>query len=239
MTLLSLQGVTRTYRRGERQLRVLDDVSLRVHAGEFVAVYGQRSSGKTTLLRVAAGLEPLDAGTVLFDGRDLGRLSGREIALLHRQSIGWVERSGPQSDELTVLDYVALPRLSCQRRASAKSAAMGVLEQLGVEACAYERWSALSDAERSLAALGHALVRAPRLLVLDDPTGGLDLTDREHILDLVRCLAHEQEVGVLMAAPELPATLRAHRVLSLSGGHLLGPTDPTGTVVDFPGERRA
>ncbi|NOS31027.1 ABC transporter ATP-binding protein, partial [Staphylococcus aureus] len=92
----------------------------------------------------------------------------------------------------------------------------------------------LSDAERSLVALAHALVRAPQLLVLDDPTGGLDLTDREHILGLIRHLAHEQHVGILMAAPELPAALRAHRVLSLSGGRLLGSSDPTGTVVRFP-----
>jgi ABC-type lipoprotein export system ATPase subunit len=238
MTLLSLEGVAKTHWRGERELRVLDDVSLHVHPGEFVAIYGQRSAGKTTLLRVAVGFEPPDRGRVRVDGRDLATCSGRDLGLLHRRVIGWVERSGPRSDELTALDYVALPRLGGERRGRARAAAIATLERLGVEACAYDRWSALSDAERGLVALAHALVREPRILVLDDPTGGLDVADREHILELLRRLAHDHGVAILMAAPELPAALRAHRVLSLSGGRLLGPSDPTGAVVDFPTRRR-
>lgn len=238
MALLSLDGVAKTYWRGERRVDVLGGVSLDVHEGEFVAIYGLRSSGKTTLLRIAAGLDRPDAGTVSFAGLQLASLSARALARLHREAIGWVERGGPRSDELTVADYVALPLLGRKRRAAARQAALTTLEQVGVAGCADERWSGLSDAERSLAALAHAVVRSPRMLVLDDPTGGLDVTDRERILDLIRRLAHEEQVGVLMAVPEIPAVLRAHRVLSLSGGQLLGPTEPSGTVVDFPTTQR-
>jgi ABC-type lipoprotein export system ATPase subunit len=240
VVLLSLDRVAKAHWRGDRRLSVLDGVSLDVHEGEFVAVFGQRSSGKTTLLRIAAGLEKPNAGTVAFAGRQLASLSTRKLAELHRASIGWVERSGPKSDELDMADYVALPLLGRQRRTAARRVALEALERVGVEGCAYERWAGLSDAERSLAAIAHAIVRAPRLLVLDDPVGGLDVVDREHVLGLLRTLAQEERLGVLMAVPELPATLRAHRVLSLSGGELLGPSEPTGTVVDFPTrERRA
>lgn len=238
MALLSLDAVVKAHWRGERRLPVLDGVSLEAHDGEFIAIYGARSSGKTTLLRIAAGLDRPDAGTVSFRGVDLAACSARELARLHREEIGWVERRGPLSDELTAADYVALPMLGKLRHRAARRAAVAALERLGVESCADERWSGLSDAERSLVGIAHALVRSPRLIVVDDPTSGLDMADREHILDLLRELAARESVGVLMAVPEMPSTLRAHRVLSLSGGRLLGPEGPAGRVVELPVARR-
>jgi putative ABC transport system ATP-binding protein len=236
--LLAIDAVAKAHWRGDRQLRVLGGVSLELDAGEFVAVYGPRSSGKTTLLRLAAGLDRPDAGRVAFAGRDVAELTGRELARLLREEIGWVERSGPRGDALPVADYVALPLLGRERRTGARRAAMAALERLGVGGCADERWAGLSDAERTLVALAHALVRRPRLLVVDDPTGGLDVADREHILGLLRELAADEGAGVLMAVPEIPSTLRAHRVLSLSGGRLIGPPAPSATVVDFARAQR-
>lgn len=238
MTLLALESVSKRYVRGLHEITVLRDASLTVNAGDFVAVYGTRSGGKTTLMKVAAGLEAPDAGTVAFEGRDLARLSTSQLAELHRRRIGWVSRSGPVSDELTMVDYVGLPLLGLHGHRTVKRLASAAMARIGVEACAPARWNDLADAERMQVALAHGLVREPSLLVLDDPTAGLDLIDRERVVALLRSLADDDRIGVLMAVPDMPAMLHAHEVFTLSRGLLLGAPEPPperGRVIDFPG----
>lgn len=237
--LLSIERVSKTYWRGPHELKVLRDVSLDVHPGDFVAVYGQRGAGKTTLLKVAAGFEPPDTGRVSFAGRDLAALGRRGLARLHRKQIGWVRRAGPQSPDLRMLDYVALPLLAepeAQRRAKL------ALAHVGVEECAFETWANLSDAERMSVVIAQGLAREPRLLLVDDPTAGLDVIERERIVALLRETADERRLSVLMVVPDMPSMLRAHDVRSLSAGRLLAPDPPPdgrGTVIDFPGNERS
>jgi putative ABC transport system ATP-binding protein len=240
--VLSLTNVSKTYRRGPHELQVLCDVSLDVHAGEFIAVYGERSSGKTTLLRVAAGVEPPDSGTVRFAGRDLAELPRRQFSQLHREEIAWVRRAAPQSPGLRMIDHVALPLLGSLGQQAAQQKAKAALAKVGVGECAFEQWANLSDAERMAVLLAQGLVRAPRLLLVDDPTAGLGVLERERIVALLRAVADEERLAVVMAAPEMPAMLRAHDVRSLSGGLLLAPDPPPdghGVVVDFPGSERS
>jgi ABC-type lipoprotein export system ATPase subunit len=242
--LLRLDSVSTSYWRGSRELRVLKDVSLDVHAGELVGVYGQRGAGKTTLLRLAAGFEPPAAGRVAFDGVDLASLSRNELARVHRDEIGWVERAGPESRELPMRVYVALPLYRTVGPIVAQRRAVAALAKVGAEDAADARWSSLSDTARTLVAIAQALVRAPRLLLVDDPTAGLSIIDRERVVGLLRAAAEEGGLGVLMAVPDMPAMLHAHEVRSLSRGRLLAPADPSpdghGRVVEFPsGERSA
>jgi putative ABC transport system ATP-binding protein len=240
--LLSLENVSKAYTRGPHELQVLCDVSLDVYAGDFVAVYGQRSAGKTTLLKVAAGVEPPDSGTVSFAGQDLATLSRRRLAGLHREEIGWVRRAGPQSQDLRMIDHVALPLLSSVGQQQAQQKAKAALATVGVGGCGFEHWGSLSDAERMSVSLAQGLVREPRLLLVDDPTAGLDVLERERIVALIRSVADEGRLGVVMVVPELPAMLRARDVRSLSAGRLLAPDPPPGrqgVVVDFPGGERS
>jgi ABC-type lipoprotein export system ATPase subunit len=225
--LLRLETISKSYRRGPSETVVLKDVSLDVRAGDMVAVYGQRSAGKTTLLRLAAGFESPDGGRVSFDGRDLAHLSRRQLAHLHRERIGWVERGGPHSRDLPVRVYVALSLYRTLRPLEAQRRATVALARVGVGDCADERWDDLSDTARTLVAIAQALVREPRLLVVDDPTAGLGIVDRERVLGLLRAAAEDGGLGVLMAAPDMPAMLQAHAVRSLSRGRLLAPPDPS------------
>lgn len=240
--LLALDSVSKSHWRGPTEVPVLRDVSLEVAPGEFVAVYGKRAAGKTTLLKVASGLESIDRGTVSIAGRDLSKLSRRELAQLHRERVGWVSRSGPQSKDLPVDVHVSLPlygRLgprAAARRGAAALALVGADDYVG------ELWDDLPDTARTLVAIAQAFVREPELVVVDDPFAGLGIVDREHVLARLRAAADENGVGILMAVPELPAMLRADQVRALIRGRIVAPTrrpkDGLGAaVIDFPGGR--
>jgi ABC-type lipoprotein export system ATPase subunit len=242
--LLRLDSVRRSYWRGPHEDRVLRGVSLELHAGELVGIYGPRGSGKTTLLRIAAGFEAPDEGTVTFEGRDLAQLSRRERSHLLGEDVGWVERDGPQARELPMRVYAGLPVYRRRGPAEAQRRAAAALGKVGVDDVLDSRWAMLSNTERILVAIAHAIVREPKVLIIDDPTAGLDLIDRERVVGLLRAAAEEDGLGVLMAVPDMPAMLQAHHVRSLSRGKLLQPTDPPpdnhGKVIEFPsGERSA
>jgi putative ABC transport system ATP-binding protein len=238
--LLRLESVAKTYTRGPRDLRVLQDITLAVEPGEFVGVYGARGTGKTTLLRIAAGFAAPDAGRVSFAGEDLAHVSRRRRAQLHHGEIGWVERAGPRSSELTIDVYVALPLYRRLGPVAARGKALRALARVGAEDAADACWENLSDATRTLVAFAHGLVREPRLLIVDDPTSGLDVIDRERVTGLLRAAAEEGGIAILMAAPELAAVQHADRALLLSRGRLLAPAErrPGATVVEFPSDKR-
>lgn len=240
--LLSIENVSKTYWRGPHELRVLREVSLDVFPGDFMAIYGQRSAGKTTLLKLAAGYESPDEGTVRFDGQDLNELPRKRLAELHLHEIGWVHRAGPQTQDLRVIEHVALALMSDRGHHEAHKQAKTALARVGVEECAYQTWTDLSDAERMSVSIAQAIVRGPRLLLVDDPTAGLDVLERERLVALLRETADDAKLGVLMAVPDLPAMLRAHDVRSLSDGQLLAPDPPPGgrgKLIDFPGGERS
>lgn len=245
--LLRFEAVSKSYERGVRTLRVLRSVSFEVNEGELFGIYGQRGAGKSTLLRLAAGFEQPDEGSVIFAGTDLSTLSRGKRAKIHRASIAWVDRDGPQARDLPILDHVALPLYGRCRPAQARRRALVVLERVGASDAAEETWDRLSDTSRTLVATAHALVREPRLLLVDDPTGGLNVVDRERIVGLLRAAAEEHGCGVLMVVPDFPSMHHSHEIRALSRGRLVVPAarprhddGPGGTVVEFPrGERSA
>lgn len=243
MTLLELDRVSVSYWRGSTEVKALSDVSLAVEPGELVAVYGKAASGKTTLLKVAAGLLAPDRGNVLIDGKDLAQRSRGEIARLHRGPIGWAERAGPSSSELPVVVYVSLPLYRRHGMRDAQRRAVAALEKVGAGGSAQQSWNDLPDTDRVLVAIAQAYVHEPRLLVVDDPTYGFAMADRERIVGLLRSMAEQEGIAVLMAVPDMPALLPAHRLRMLQRGRLLGPTAPVAggasNVVQFPRDERA
>ncbi len=136
--------------------------------------------------------------------------------------------------------YVALPLYRELGPVAARRRAVATLARVGADDAVDARWSDLSDAARRLVALAHALVREPRLLLVDDPVGGLDVIDRERVTGILRAAADDDGCAILMAVPELGAVRHADRALLLSRGRLLTPAsrDVEATVAQFPGEGR-
>jgi ABC-type lipoprotein export system ATPase subunit len=235
MTLLSLDGVSKRYARGFREVEALAGVELDVEPGDFVAIWGASRSGKTTLLRLAAGIEAPDAGCVRFDGQDLATRSRRARARLLLTGIGCVWQTGRITRGLSVLDHVALPRFKERGHAPARREAHDVLERVGAPQAATARWHELTDGERTRVALAHALIRRPRLLLADEPTANLNMIEREQVLGVLRSVADEAGVAIVMTAPDAPDLLQSHRLMSLDGGRLIKPrSEQRGTLIDFP-----
>lgn len=240
MSLLSLAGVAKRYARGVRTLVALDDIWLDVEPGDFVAVWGGSRSGKTTLLRVAAGIEAPDAGTVTYAGADLATLSRRRRARLLLDEIGCVWQTGRITRGLSVLDHVALPLMRTRSHTQARREAHALLERVGAQPCANARWHELTDGDRTRVALAHALIRRPQLLLADEPTANLNMIEREQVLALLRSVAEEARVAVVMTAPDAPNLLQSHRIMGIDEGRLIKPrSERRGTLLAFPdGGRR-
>lgn len=226
---LVLDRVSKRYWRGGRPIDVLKDVSLLLESGEFAAVVADRSAGKSTLLEVAAGLQLPDSGCVLLDGRDLVSSSASSrIAIATRQA--------PDVHGVSVRDWVAMALLDHHGLRASRRRANDVLQRVGLGQIGQAPWSELSDGERILATIAHAVARTPRLLLVDDLIAGLDLVERDVIKTLLRSLVDELDMAILMTAAQPSETVGARPILSLAGGMLVGGRPPgSGTaVVEFP-----
>jgi ABC-type cobalamin/Fe3+-siderophores transport system ATPase subunit len=239
--LLRISGVSKRYACGRRDVRVLTEIDLGLQVGEFACVLGSRRAGKSTLLRIAAGMESPDSGQVRFDGLDLVGLSDARLSRLLGAQIAWAGKSGPGMP-MQMLDYVAMPLLAARRtrglragRRDAYARARAALERVGALPCAEQRWESISDWERALAELAQAIAAAPRLLLIDDLTDTLGIRETDELTALVRELSLEMSLAVLMSVSDAPASLWADRVLSLAGGKLTeGPRELGGNVIEFP-----
>lgn len=234
--LLSIEHAAKVRRVGPHETPTLLDVSLSIGEGDFVGVWGQRRSGKSTLLRIAGGLEAPDSGRVIYDGQDLARMPGSRRTQLRLAGIGLVTGDGPQCSDFTVLDYVKFPLLGRFPMKAARERAMKALRRVGIEDYRDATWDELSDSERSLGSLAHGLVREPRLLLVDDPVVGLDPDQQGDVVDILRSAAADDRVAVLMTSSVLSAIVPAHEAYTLSGGRLAPVIDPAapGRVIDFP-----
>ena len=236
MALLSVEHVGKTHWVGPYEKRVLVDVSLAMRSGDLFGVWGAQRSGKSTLLRIVAGIETPDAGTVRFDGTDLATLSKTRRDRLRLGEIGLVQGDGPRSGTLTVLDYVALPLFGRCTRHEARRRALAALRRVDVAECRDALWHQLSDGEQTLINLAHALVREPRLLLVDDPTAGLDTRQQQEVAELLQTVAAEDQLAVLATSSVLSATAEMHATFTLSDGRLIPIADPRpgGEVIEFP-----
>jgi putative ABC transport system ATP-binding protein len=222
MTLLELERVSRRYGRSSHERIVLRDVSLELDGGELVAVWGLRRSGRSTLLRVAAGIEAPDTGVVRFAGRELDGGGGDELG----SGIGYCRRAFRGPEGRVVLDELMVAPLARGVRPSVAHAhSRTALQRCGVEHCATHGLGELDSAEAMRVTIARALTLEPSLLVIDEPTRGVDLIERDGILSLLRSLT-EEGIAVLMSAGEATGLSGADRALSLADGELRGSLSP-------------
>jgi ABC-type lipoprotein export system ATPase subunit len=233
--LLAFENVSKRYPDGWREVVVLDGVSFSVQAGVFVGVIGARRSGKSTLLRLAAGIEVPTAGRVLFQGRDVGEMSAADREQLLRGSIALVSTQdwSPKSSE-RVIDYVTLP-LGSRGLAVRDARYLGrrILERVGVSGCADEFASSLSLVERARVVLAQAVIREPAVLLVDEPAVIPSLRERDKFCRLLRDITDEKKMTLVVASEEPSPLHGAATLLSIGDGELCS-TEELGAVVRLP-----
>lgn len=202
---LSLHRVVREYRTPARTHRVLDEVSLIVEPGELVAVTGPSGSGKSTLLNLCALLDRPDAGSVRLGGRDTAALDATARARLRGREIGIVLQSCALLPYRTVLENVLFRYryVGTEDVDGGRARALSLLDELGLGGLADQSVRWLSGGEMQRVAIARAMVRAPRLLVADEPTGNLDRASATVVMECFRRLHRERGMTVLLATHDL------------------------------------
>jgi ABC-type lipoprotein export system ATPase subunit len=219
MPILSLQNVIKDYSSDGQPVRALDGLSLEISRGEFVALLGRSGCGKSTLLNVAGAMDFPTSGQVLLDGVPTTSLKDAGLTQLRRAKVGFIFQSFQLLNTLTVFENVELPLLLAGKpdaRATARERLAWVeLEGLG------DRYPhQLSGGQMQRVGIARALIHGPSLLLADEPTGNLDTSTGNVILELLRRLAREQNTATIMATHSAEAAALADVVVRLQDGKI-------------------
>lgn len=219
--VLTIRGLRRTYKSGDKTLTVLNGVDLDVRPGEIVGLIGPSGSGKSSLLHAAGLLEHPDAGQIVIEGRDCSDLSDRQRTRVRLGTIGFVYQAHHLLAEFTALDNVALPQMIAGRsRKAARARALDLLSNLGLAERVDHQPAQMSGGEQQRVAIARALANAPRLLLADEPTGNLDPHTSAAVFDSLYALARSEGVAALVATHNLELAKHMDRVVALKEGHL-------------------
>jgi putative ABC transport system ATP-binding protein len=217
------ERVTRQYRMGEAVIHAVNEISLDVGAGEFLALLGASGSGKSTLLNLMAGLDRPSSGAILALGRDLAAMSSEELAAHRNRTVGMVFQSFQLLSRMTLEENVELPlRLAEVPRGERPERVREALQRVGLSARTRHRPTELSGGEQQRAAIARALVNQPQILLADEPTGNLDSKTGEEIMSLIAGI-HRPPSGpgrtIIMVTHERQLAERyADRIVTLSDG---------------------
>src|SRR5437763_4433918 len=227
--LIRADHVSREYRLGETTIRAVNDLSIDVASGEFLALLGSSGSGKSTLLNLLAGLDRPSSGAIHVANRNLAELDSPALARYRRDTVGMVFQSFNLLPRMTLEENVELPlRLAEVDRAERAARVQQALDRVRLSARALHRPSELSGGEQQRGALARALVNRPTILFADEPTGNLDSATGEQILLLLREIQSTLGMTIIMVTHERPLAERfANRIAMLSDGRLVSDGAPS------------
>ena len=210
----------KTYHDARREIVVLNDLSLSVSAGEWLAIVGASGAGKSTLLNLLGGLDTPSAGDVSVAGESLSGMSDNERSQWRNQRLGFVFQMHHLLPEFTALESVAMPaRIGGAPKQEAESKAKALLEQLGLVERLNHRPAALSGGERQRVAIARALVNEPASVLMDEPTGNLDPDTAEQVLAAMSAL-RDRDTAFVVVTHDPVIAQRMDRQLTLANGRL-------------------
>jgi putative ABC transport system ATP-binding protein len=219
MPILSLQNVTKDYYTDEQPVRALNNLSLDVQRGEFVALVGRSGCGKSTLLNLAGAMDFPTSGTVIVDGVATPSLRDDELANIRREKVGFIFQSFQLIHTLTVFENVELPLLLAGKR-NARETARKRLSWVDLDELGARYPHQLSGGQMQRVAIARALVQSPAILLADEPTGNLDTSTGNLILELLQRLTREQNTATIIATHSAEAAALADVVVKLRDGQI-------------------
>ncbi len=223
MDILQVEHLTKTYGAGDTAVRALDDVSLTVAAGEFVAIIGSSGSGKSTLLHLIGGVDRPTSGTVRVNGEDVFDRSDEELAVFRRREVGLVYQFYNLVPVLDVVENMCLPVLMDGRPVN-QARLENMLHVLGLEGREHHLPNQLSGGQQQRVAIGRALMNAPAVVLADEPTGYLDSKNSAEIMHLLRKSNRELGQTLIVITHDEDIALSADRVIALEDGRVASDT---------------
>ena len=245
-TLIEFDGVCKYYQMGDTLVKAADHVSFKINKGEFVAIVGQSGSGKSTCMNIIGCLDVPTEGTYLLDGKDVGKMSRRELASIRNEKLGFIFQQYNLLPKLTLLENVEVPLVyagipAAQRHATAKAA----LERVGLGNKLKNLPNQLSGGQQQRVAIARALVNRPKVLLLDEPLGALDLKLRKEMqIELKRIQQALEITFIYVTHDQEEALTMSDRVVVMRDGNILQIGTPqdiynepcNAFVADFIGE---
>ncbi len=221
-TLLKLDRVSKHYHMGDQTVKALDQMSLQINSGEFVAVVGPSGSGKSTLLQIMGLLDKHSSGKLYFLGKDTSKYRQEELAVLRNRYIGFIFQRFNLLPKTTALDNVLLPVTYNNQisLAQAKDKAISLLKTLGLGKRIFNHPNQLSGGQQQRVAIARALINDPKIIFADEPTGNLDSKSGHEVMDILTNL-HRQGRTIVLVTHDLSLAHYAKRIFHILDGRLV------------------
>lgn len=219
--LVQLSNICKHYRSGEEHVKALDNVSLNINKGEYLAILGPSGSGKSTLMNVLGCLDTLTSGNYILEDKPVSSLSNHQLAKIRNQKIGFVFQSFNLLDYANAIDNVALPLVySGTKLKERRQRAEYLLESVGLGDRLYHKPNQLSGGQKQRVAIARALVNDPQIILADEPTGALDSTSGAEIEALFNQL-HQAGRTLIIVTHDVALAQRTRRIITIKDGKVL------------------
>lgn len=220
--MIEIKNITRKYKMGKETVIALDNVSLKIEDGEFLAIVGPSGSGKTTLMHIVGGLDTPTGGEVLFDGKDISKYKDKEMSKFRNSHIGFVFQAFNLENTQTALENVMMPLIFAgMGKKERREKALKALEQVELGHLANHRPSEMSGGQRQRVSIARALVNNPKIIFADEPTGNLDSKTGNNIMELFYKL-NDKGYTIIMVTHNMEEAEKAKRVIKIKDGNLIG-----------------
>lgn len=220
MEILNVSNLCKIYGKGENEFLALNNISIKVKKGEFIAIVGKSGSGKSTLLHLLGGLDKPDRGNVIINNQDIYKMNDKELTVFRRKYIGFVYQFYNLIPALTVKENILLPALFDGRKISDKK-----LEELVKKLGLINKMEAypndLSGGQQQRVAIGRALINHPKIILADEPTGNLDTRSTKHIMKLLEYYNKKYRQTIIMVTHDLSLAKRASRIITMRDGKII------------------
>jgi putative ABC transport system ATP-binding protein len=220
--MIDLKSIVRTFQVGDQTVHALDDVSISIQTGEYVAIMGPSGSGKSTLLNVVGLLDRPSSGAYLLDGRETTSLDDEELADTRARKIGFIFQSFHLIPRLTAFENIELPLvLAGMAPAERRPRVQQLLDSLGLSPRAHHRPSQLSGGQRQRVAIARSMIMRPSVLLADEPTGNLDHASGADVLQAIEAL-NAQGITLIVVTHDSEVANRARRNIRMRDGKVVG-----------------
>ncbi len=216
MSFIELKDVVKTYKKGEIQIKAIDNVSFPIEKGEFVVIAGASGAGKTEILNILGGTDKATSGKVIVDGAEISAYNEKELTKYRREDVGVIYETLNLVPTLNALENVELALQLCKKSADAEQ----ILGEMGLSARMENFPSQLSAGEQQRVAIARAIVKNPKILLCDEPTGALDYITGKSILQFLKDICREKGITVIVTTHNPAITSMADKIIKIKNGQI-------------------